>query len=192
MNGSKEDLYSVTDARALSLHLSGARKIIDEEKTTPYIRFSSGIQTPTAVAPVPKAADISPPAQTLTLPSEPFRTWEAMLKWCVEVTESKSCFVVDPQGFILMSEGEHPPDDGYEGAGANLKLAIDQMRLMGMDKGEIQSLDVMYPETGMFVIQAQDAENDFFTLCFFGSRAMADAQKKVVFEQIQRSVLQLT
>lgn len=193
MNVSRESLYSINDAKALSQHLSGTRKFLEDETASPYVRFSSGTESRPRAARVETAVEAAPAEPPPpTAPSEPFSSWEAMLKWCIEMTGARSCFVVDSQGFILMSEGEELPEDGYEGTGANLKLALDQLRLMDLNQGEIQLIDLMYSNIGVLAIQALDSDNDFFTLCFIGAGAISKSLKAVLFEQIQKSVLHLT
>ena len=191
MNVSKEVLYNIDDAKALSMHLSGAKPKTDVERVSPYIQFSSGVTVATGKTPVsrPPQRSVSepPPVQ----PSEPFSTWESMLKWCIEVTQSKSCFVVDPQGFILMREGEEFTDDGFEGAGANLKLAIEQLGRMELDSGEVQIMDFTYQKKNMLVVQVPDADVDIYTLCFIGASGITKVQKQVLFQQIQQSLLKL-
>ncbi len=193
MNVFKENLYSISDAKALSLHLSGTKRFLDDTTALSYIPFSSGTDSRTDVARVERIAEAVPSERPAPVaPSEPFNSWESMLKWCLEITQAKSCFVVDSQGFILMSEGEEPPEDGYEGTGANLKLALDQLRLMDLNHGEIQLIDLMYSNIDVLAIQALDSDNDFFTLCFLGSESIDKSHKSVLFEQIQKSVLKLT
>jgi hypothetical protein len=193
MNVFKENLYSISDAKALSLHLSGTKRFLDDTTALSYIPFSSGTDSRTDVARVERIAEAVPSGRPAPVaPSEPFNSWESMLKWCLEITQAKSCFVVDSQGFILMSEGEEPSEDGYEGTGANLKLALDQLRLMELNHGEIQLVDLMYSNIGVLAIQALDSDNDFFTLCFLGSESIDKSHKSVLFEQIQKSVLKLT
>lgn len=195
MNVSKESLFSVDDAKALSLHLCGDKPATGTDSGAPYIQFRSRVRpTPAAVQSVPleKTAEVKAKPQVLEQPAEPFRSWEPMLKWCMEVTRSKSCFVVDPQGFILMREGEEAVDDGFEGAGASVQMALDQLKQMALDSGEVQAMELTYRRQGMLVLRAQDADNDFYTLCFFGFTDITDGQKKVLLNQLQTSILLLT
>ncbi|MBN2718013.1 MAG: hypothetical protein JXX14_19345 [Deltaproteobacteria bacterium] len=193
MNVSREDLFNVDDARALSLHLAGVNTTFELESSAPYVQFKSRV-TPTPAT----AVQSERPVENRTKqsdweqPAEPFNTWDAMLKWCMDVTSSKSCFVVDPQGFILMRQGEESVDDGFEGAGANVQLALDQLKQMELNSGEVQAMELTYRQQGMLVIRAQDAQSDYYTLCFIGFTAITDGQKKMMLNQIQTSILQLT
>ena len=191
MNGPKDNLYSIDDAKVLSLRLSGAGQSSEAADSSPYIRFSSGTSARAKVATVEKVRESITPEHSTVRPSEPFTTWEAMLKWCSEITRAKSCFVVDPQGFILMREGDDLTDDGFEGAGAHLQLATTHLREMGLDGGDIQVMDIACEKKGMLVVQVPDASDDVFTLCFVGYASVTRTQKKLLHQQIQQSVLKM-
>ncbi|MBN2528220.1 MAG: hypothetical protein JXR76_17640 [Deltaproteobacteria bacterium] len=193
MNESKDGLYNVNDAKVLSMRLSGARKPTDSERESPYIRFASGTTAAPRVVPMEqKASDVTVPKPTITQPEDPFENWEAMTKWCMETAKAKACFVVDPQGFILMREGGEAPEDGYEGAGANLLSAMDQLRHMELDSDDIQVMELTYRRKGVLVIRARDTDNDFFTLCLIDSSGVTEAHKKMIYQQIQKNLLLLT
>ena len=192
MNESKEGLYNINDAKALSLYLSGSKKLTDVESTSPYLQFTLGTQVKPKAVQTPGTDAESAEAKAPAIPGKPFDSWEEMIAWCFDITKSHSCFVVDPQGFILMREGKEFPEDGFEGAGANLQLAVDQLRLMELDENEINVLDLKYPDKTVFIVRAQDKDNDYFTLCFIGDTAVSDVQKKILFQQIQRSVIRMT
>ena len=192
MNGPKDNLYSIEDAKALSLRLSGAGTYSDKADAPSYIRFSAGTPAHARVAPPERTRESIVPDHAPPLPAEPFKTWEDMLKWCSEVTRAKSSFVVDPQGFILMREGEDSTEDGFEGAGANLQLATTHLREMSLDSGDVQMMDITCAGKGILVVQVFDASKDIFTLCFVGYSSVTRAQKKRLYEQIQQSVLKMT
>lgn len=197
MNESKDGLYSIDDAKMLSMRLSGTSKPAASDSESPYIRFSSGATAARRVASVapPVSKETASPARpqpAVTQPEDPFDNWEAMTKWCMTTAQAKACFVVDPQGFILMREGGEAPEDGYEGAGANLLSAMDQLRHMELDSDDIHVMELTYRRKDALVIRARDTDNDFFTVCLIDCTGVTEAHKKALYQQIQKNLLLLT
>jgi hypothetical protein len=195
MNVSKERLYDTEEAMTLSHQLTtGTTPHEKGDTTSPYIRFSSGSRTrpePRARQSVPAPSAATEAEVVIELPEDPFGSWEEMLKWSREVAGATSCFVVDSQGFVLMRNGEDLPEDGYEGVGANLGIAVDQLNQMEMDSGDIQVADLMYQNRTLLVIRVKDKDGDFFTLGMMDADRVSPENKKQIYRQVRRSLAQM-
>lgn len=193
MSVSKESLYDTEGAIALSLQLTGASQPTGRDDPSPYIRFSSGTRSgpQPVVQRQSRPAPPSPPSEdAITLPETPFESWEESLQWVREVSKAKAAFVVDSQGFVLLRQGEEQPEDGYEGVGANLGLAVDQLNQMEIEDGDIQMADLTYQSQSMLVIRVKDKEDDYFTLGVVDADNLTGENKKQIYRQIRRSISQ--
>ena len=193
MSASKESLYDTQEAIALSLQLTGASQPASRSETSPYIRFSAGPRSRPEPSSVQRPSRPAPPPATgpsFELPAAPFESWEDTLKWIREVSEAKGVFVVDSQGFVLLREGDDQPDDGYEGAGANLGLAVDQLNQMEVEGGEIKMADLTYQNQSMLVIRVQDKDDDYFTLGVVDAENLSVENKEQIYKQVKRSLAQ--
>ena len=191
MSDLKDSLYDTDDAIALSLQLTG-KQTAGETEHTPYIRFSAGprVMTP-AQKSAPVAVEQKPPEPEVTLPDTPFETGEELLKWCIETAEATAGFITDGQGFVIMKEGSVMPDDGYDGAGANMGMVVDQLNRMELDKGDIQLADLIYQDGFMLIISAKDKESDIYNIGIVGATPMKMRKKKAIYQQVRKNLMQL-
>ncbi len=90
-----------------------------------------------------------------------------------------------------MRDGEDLPEDGYEGVGANLGIAVDQLNQMEMDSGDIQVADLMYQNRTLLVIRVKDKDGDFFTLGMVDADRVSPENKKQIYRQVRRSLAQM-
>lgn len=110
----------IDQARRISRRLRGQGSSITQPSTTlGYIRFSA--RSFLAAQPKEMASSFGP------------AVWNEMLDVCMERASAELAFVVDDQGLIIGSRGDHEPSL-IEGIGARLLIAFeqtDQMSALG-------------------------------------------------------------
>ena len=79
----------------------------------PYVRFDAGRFRPT---PAPADGEEASPASPIVpelpnVPDEGFDSWDDQLDWCAAIGDTRLCFVVDSQGFVLNHHGDWDYDD---------------------------------------------------------------------------------
>ncbi len=198
----KDSLYDIRDAVALSQRLIGATKPQAGEAESPYIRFSSGLKqvskteasietgasSDTEAAserPAVIVADRPPP------PEEPFRSWEDVLKWSIEVSKGSCGFIVDSQGFVMMMHGEDLPSDRFEGAGANLGVVFGYLNKMEIESGDVRIADLTYEKRSMLAIRVTDAQGEYCTMGILGMNAIHPWPKHAIYHQIMKNMSNL-
>jgi hypothetical protein len=188
MSEPKDSLYDISDAIALSQRLVGATIVSATEADFPYIRFSAGLKEVPEVAPERHevAHAFQPPP-----PREPFRNWEDVLKWCVEVSKAKCGFIVDSQGFVMMMHGDDLPGDGFEGAGANLGVVFSYLNRMEIDAGNVRIADLTYEKRSMLALRVTDTAGEYCTLGIISPNNSHSWPKDLIFQQIMKSMSNL-
>lgn len=78
---------------------------------------------------------------TEVLPVPELTCWEDFLAWCAPLTRAEAAFVVDSQGFIIANRGRIP-EEGFDGAGAEMICSVEQLQRIAPDAGEVSCIDI--------------------------------------------------
>jgi hypothetical protein len=82
-----------------------------------------------------------------------FEAWESLLAWAIDICEARTGFVVNSEGFVIATWGENS-DENYDGIGADLCLAIDQLERMSPDGGTLRSLHLEFDSQWLIGLRA--------------------------------------
>jgi len=108
------------------------------EEPTDYGKYLRGRVAASRPAPQGGARDRLPP------PRGELGSWEAVLAWCVPASRSDAGFVVGEDGFVIARWGGTSPD-GFEGLGAEIAAAFDQIATSDPDDEEVSWLEIARP-----------------------------------------------
>jgi hypothetical protein len=67
----------------------------------------------------------APSPQRIEINAEGFSEWEALLGWCLDVSQAKTIFVMDSQGFLIDTQGSWSYED-VEAVGTQLMVTLEQ------------------------------------------------------------------
>lgn len=134
-------------------------------------------------APEPPAAPAAPAPE--------IGTWEAFLAWSLELTRAHAGFVVDSQGFVIASRG-NVPKDGFEGIGAELCYAMDQLGRINPAGGALRLLELQFDGNRLIGIRAEAADMGTVLIGFQGTRSLADETRDSLVRQLGRTLPGLT
>jgi hypothetical protein len=191
MSELKDSLYDIGDAIALSQRLAGVTNAAPKEPDSPYIRFYAGPQPAPTVRSMQDRVDTALRADQPPLPKEPFRNWEEVLKWCIDFSKATSGFIVDSQGFVMMMQGERLPDDGFEGAGANLGVVFNCLNKMEIESGDVRIADLTYEKRSMLAVRVTDAAGEYCTLGILSAGDSHLWPKHAIYQQIMKNMSNL-
>lgn len=121
-----------------------------------------------------------PPADFL--PAE-IDSWEVLLAWSYELCQARAAFVVDAQGFVIGSRG-NAPKEGFEGIGAELCFAMEQLDRIDPESGQLEALELHFGPTNILGIKTTDNEGGAFILGFVGPRAVHESVREAVHRQV--------
>ena len=195
MSEPKDSLYDISDAITLSRRLAGRPAPSAAQDEAPYIRFlakkhpsaAPSTSTPAPFAETPSTAkpEFGP------LPGEPFHNWEEVLKWCVEFSKAECGFIVDSQGFVMMTHGGNLPSDGFEGAGANLGAAFIDLSRTELDSGDIHIADLTYDQRAFLTMRLVDKAGEYCILGILSDKREHVWPKHLVYQQIMKNMSNL-
>ena len=74
-------------------------------------------------------------------PAHSLTSWEDFLAWCTPLVRAEASFVVDSQGFIIATRGRIPVE-GFDGAGAEMICAVEELQRIAPDAGEVACVDI--------------------------------------------------
>lgn len=198
MSEPKDSLYDITDAIALSRKLAGDRATVKKTSIHPeeesYIRFSAGITPAAEPRPAPAAAvpSVVPPAPSHgPLPTGSFHNWDEALAWCVEFTKAQCGFIVDSQGFVMMTHGTNLPPDGFEGTGANLGSVFSDLSRLEIDGGKVHIADMTYDKHAFLALRIVDGTGEHCTIGILSEHATHEWPKHLVYSQIMKNMTHL-
>jgi hypothetical protein len=168
-----------------------SRALIEREPRPPeasaaaasYARFPAQPAARPAVAPgsaAPPATTASP--QPLTLDS-----WEVFLAWSLELTRARASFVVDSQGFVIASRG-NVPADGFEGIGAELCYAMDQLYKIDPQAGPLRLIELQFESSRLIGVRTDAGDLGTILVGFQGARSVTDDVRDAIVRQLVHSL----
>ncbi len=199
-------------ARELSRRLAGRGKatasVGDRPADPGYRRFCTTV--PPAPAPIqpppePPAVPVpaTPPAPPVPVaveePGEPAQvpqpptgmtTWEEFLAWSLSAAHARAAFVVDSQGFVISSHGNLPAD-GFEGLGAELCLAMEQLERIDPEAGGLSALELVFQNRRIVGVRAVSEEEGSFVVGFVVSAGVSDEAQRIITKQLEESLSRL-
>lgn len=194
MSEPKDSLYDLSDAIVLSRRLAGEAKKGSPSpiKTddAPYIRFSTGIKSAieTARAPSVPVPSLRTGTEAADLPTAPFHSWEEVLKWCIDFSKAKCGFIVDSQGFVMITDGKDVPADAFEGAGANLGGVFSNLDQMELASGKPLIADLTYEQKAFLAIRIVDHAGEHCTIGLIAEGNEQSWPKHAVYRQIMKNM----
>lgn len=130
-------------------------------------------------------------AAGLAAPAPEIGTWEAFLAWSLELTRAHAGFVVDSQGFVIASRG-NVPRDGFEGIGAELCYAMDQLGRINPAGGALRLLELQFDANRLIGIRAEAGDLGTVLVGFQGTRSLSDETRDSLVRQLGRALPGLT
>lgn len=170
MRDSSGDLSDLEIARRLSRALAGGTAAEGVSADSGWVRFRSA------------APESAAPAGT-----ERFTTWDDILDWSASQTGATAAFVVDPQGFVIGSRGA-VPDDGFEGAGAELSHVMGQADGMNPEHGALRSIRLEFPDRVLVGLRTEADEASGFVLAFLDPAHLTPAVGGAILRVLERSL----
>lgn len=148
---------------------------------------ASGAEAPARPAYVRIARPAPEPTTGLPAPSPEIGTWEAFLAWSLELTRAHAGFVVDSQGFVIASRG-NVPKDGFEGIGAELCYAMDQLWRINPAGGPLRLLELQFEANRIIGIRVDAPGLGTVLVGFQGTRSLADETRDSLIRLLGRSL----
>ncbi len=171
-------------ARALSRRLTGSGEGEDTAAVLPengYRRFDVGTPARYPTDSGERIGTNGPPPHVLEPHEMP--SWDSMLAWSMELCGSRAGFVVDSQGFVIASRG-NIPDDGFEGMGAELCFAMEQLDKLDSNGAELKAVELQFEAHTVAAIRiAPNDDMGGFILGFVGSQALIPEIRDAVIRQ---------
>lgn len=170
----------IETARTLSRRLAGLDTGAADSgaEPSPYLRFSPAGRE--AVAPA------TPGAATETEPLNDFTRWDEFLAWGLNKARSSAVFAVDPQGFVIGSSGNVPPD-GFEGAGAELSYVMSQADVMNPEMGALKAISLEFANQRLTGFRADVPDAEGFVIAFVDAEALDEAVLAQISRQLEHS-----
>lgn len=139
--------------------------------------------TTAAVSPgrYPKPEKSDPPPVDF-VPAD-IESWEVLLAWSFELCQARAAFVVDGQGFVIGSRG-NAPAAGFEGIGAELCFAMEQLDRVDPESGQLEALELHFGPTNILGIKTTDEDRGAFILGFIGTRGVHESVREAVHRQV--------
>ncbi len=169
MTGSSGGSSEINLARQLSRQLaSGAAT---EPPEQPYVRLRR-----------------DPPAEAApAVGGERFTSWDALLDWSGATCGAAAAFVVDPEGFVIGSRGA-VPDDGFEGAGAELSYLMGQADAMNPEGGTVRAVRLDFPDRTLVGLRTEGEEAAGFVLAFLDPATLTPDLGAAILQVLERSL----
>jgi len=98
--------------------------------------------------------------------------------------------VVDPQGFVVATRGNVPANQ-FDGLGAELAYAMEQLDRIDPDAGALQTLELQFTTHRLLAVRAPREGSESFVVGFVGARPLADEVRAVIMRQLSHSLGQL-
>ena len=199
MSEPKDSLYDISDAITLSRRLAGRPSPTAPEEASRYIRFSAG-RSPADAGQSVRQAEPTPPAAAPSpatkpefgpLPTAPFQNWEDVLKWCVTFSKAQCGFIVDSQGFVMMTHGENLPADAFEGAGANIGPVYIDLNRMDLDKGNVHIVEMTYAARSLLTMRIVDKAGEYCIVGILSDEIEHVWPKHILYRQIMKNMANL-
>ncbi len=201
MSEPKDSLYDISDAIVLSRRLTGekatARKPSISPEDEPYIRFTAGVKPETQPRRTPPPAAAAAPVATPSviehapLPTEPFGNWDEAIAWCIDFSKGRCGFIVDSQGFVMITHGKNIPEDGFEGAGANIGSVFTDLSQLELDSGAVRVAEITCETRSLLAIRIVDHNGEHCTLGLLSDDNTHVWPKHIVYQQIMKSMSNL-
>lgn len=150
----------------------------------------AAVQSSVAPPPVPAPAGKGAPEVDLHAAPLDFESWEVLLAWSLELCRARGGFVVDSQGFVVATRGNVPANQ-FEGLGAEMAYAMEQLDRIDPDAGALQTLELQYVSRRLLAVRVHKEESGSFVLGFVGARPLADEVRTVILRQLTHSLGQL-
>jgi hypothetical protein len=173
-------LSDLEAARTLSRRLVGldAGDAEAVDGSTPYLRFAP--TRPQAAATAAGAADADGE------PLNDFTRWDEFLAWGLIKARSSAVFAVDPQGFVIGSSGNVPPD-GFEGAGAELSYVMSQADAMDPEMGALKAIGLEFANQRMTGVRAEVSGAEGFVIAFVDAETLDEGVLAQITRQLEHS-----
>lgn len=115
-----------------------------------------------------------------------FRSWDKLLSWCLSLSQAESVFVVDSQGFVITSWGKISKD-GFEGMGAELRLAVEQLELIDPEAGSVRWIDLEFNKSKLMVFRMFPEDSKDFLFGFVTYKIPSSEDKLLLDKVISRN-----
>ncbi len=170
--------FDLEVAAGLSRILRERRPTTDPLPTSPAARFSRHAPVQAAPPAIEPADGQDPELELVKLDS-----WEVFLAWSLELTRSRAGFVVDSQGFVIASRG-NVPKDGFDGIGAELCYAMDQLDKISPESGHLRVLELGFTGSRITGIKIAGEALGPLVIGFLGSRPLTDELRDSIVRQL--------
>jgi hypothetical protein len=125
-------------------------------------------------------------ASTPDEPLNDFTRWDEFLSWSLNKARSSAAFAVDPQGFVIGSSG-NVPEDGFEGAGAELSYVMSQADVMTAEMGQLRTIGLDFAKHRVTGFRSEAAEAEGFMVAFIDAEALTSANQEQIARQLEYS-----
>lgn len=179
-------LFDLEIAAELSRALREPRREHDPTPASLRARFGRSVAIP-----APPAAVGGPSAHASELEHVSLDSWEVFLAWSLELTRSRAGFVVDSQGFVIASRG-NVPKDGFDGIGAELCYAMDQLDKISPESGLLRVLELGFTGSRITGVKISGEAFGPLVIGFLGSRPLTDDLRDEIVRQLSLNQERMT
>ena len=152
-------------AQKLSQQLFGLEKSSDrrasqlDASAAPYLKLAGGRSEEAGQSSIESKLSLQDPPH--------FEGWEPLIEWLMSQLGAESAFVVDTQGFVIATSGQSATD-GFEGMGAELCYAAEQLERVDPAAGALLWVDLEFGRRRIVCLKANAKERDTMLLGFVG------------------------
>ncbi len=186
MSSPSANFSSLQQARDISTRLASLRQEPAAPDTPPprasYVAFRPRPASPAAPAVAVPGADALQPEPLPPVPGS-VRTWDDMLRWCLEAASAKTVFVMDAQGFVIAKDGSYSYEDA-EAMGTQLMVALDRFDELDSFHKRALSISVGFRSFHLTGLRVLAESRDSFTLGILRTDPIAPAAVDAIAELV--------
>ncbi len=163
---------------------------LSAQELNAYVGLDQGNPFLDAVA-EPVAVDGEETATEADVALEGLQDWQQLMHWCLELTGAESAFVVDRHGFVVASAGQDSRNDDFEGVGAELCYAMEQLDRLHPDNHKLKAVSLKFDDCCIFSFRAVEADvEEVFVIGVVSAEALPRESQRTVFRVANANLAQ--
>ncbi len=195
MTSHSESSSDIAAAGRISRRLTGAAPAagIAAGSDPPFIRFRAPQPQPQ-----PEPEPLLPEPETVAAPLPPpdpvpqdLESWGEFLTWALDHTGGESAFVVDSQGFVIAHCG-NVPADGFEGSGAELCLAMEQLDQIDGENQSLRGVELEFLSRRIIAMRVQSDDELEVIVAIEVPNSLSEVVRNAIWRQAVYSLPDLS
>ncbi len=192
MNDLSANLYDLSDAQLMLDELLPKQRNVSVEKKTQavlnkYLDLSSFNHPQRKPAAKTFVHEFEKGAEEVDTTLKDFCSWEDIVAWCMFISRAETGFVVDSQGFVIVSRGRIP-GHGIEGIGAELVCSIEQLERIDPDAGRLLCVEMEFGKRLLAGFMAGSDDRNNYVVGLIAPEPLSTSLKNKILQQITHNL----